>query len=69
MPLVFYDKADYARALTRIALPLNLISAAAPPALIALLDGIGPQAVLIASVICSGLALGLLILLNQRRPA
>lgn len=69
MPLVFYDKADYARALTRIALPLNLISAAAPPALIALLDGIGPQAVLIASLICSGLALGLLVLLNQRRPA
>lgn len=68
MPLVFYDKAEYARALTRIALPLNLISAAAPPALIALLDGIGPQAVLIASLICSGLALGLLVLLNQRRP-
>ncbi|MBO9588108.1 MAG: MFS transporter [Devosia sp.] len=69
MPLVFYDKAEYARALTRIALPLNLISAAAPPALIALLDGIGPQAVLIAALVCSGLALGVLVLLNQRRPA
>ncbi|MBN9333645.1 MFS transporter [Devosia sp.] len=69
MPLVFYDKADYARALTRIALPLNLISAAAPPALIALLDGIGPQAVLIASIVCSGLALGLLVILKGRRPA
>lgn len=68
MPLVFYDKADYARALTRIALPLNLISAAAPPALIALLDGIGPQAVLVAALVCSGFALGLLFLLNQRRP-
>lgn len=68
MPLVFYDKADYARALTRIALPLNLISAAAPPTLIALLDGIGPRAVLIAALVCSGLALGLLLLLNQRRP-
>lgn len=69
MPLVFYDKADYARALTRIALPLNLISAAAPPALIALLDGIGPRAVLVAALVCSGLALGLLVLLHQRRPA
>lgn len=67
MPLVFYDKAYYARALTRIALPLNLISAAAPPALIALLDGVGPQAVLIASIVFSSVALGLLIVLNGRR--
>jgi len=69
MPLVFYDEADYARAVTRIALPLNLISAAAPPALIALLDGIGPHAVLTSAILCSGLALGVLIVLNQRRPA
>lgn len=68
MPLVFYDKADYARAVTRIALPLNLISAAAPPTLIALLDGFGPSAVLAAAIVCSGAALILLLLLNRRRP-
>lgn len=69
MPLVFYDKAEYARAATRIALPLNLISAAAPPTLIALLDGFGPAAVLTAATACSATAFVLLLLLHRRRPA
>lgn len=37
IPLVFYDKAEFAKATSRIALPLNLISAASPPILIGLL--------------------------------
>tara|TARA_R110002020_G_scaffold34324_2_gene104475 strand:- start:12737 stop:13909 length:1173 start_codon:yes stop_codon:yes gene_type:complete len=69
MPLVFYDRADYARTVTRVALPLNLVSAAAPPTLIALLDSVGPSAVLVAALVCSGLAVVLLLLLNRRRPA
>lgn len=69
MPLVFYDRADYARAVTRIALPLNLISAAAPPTLIWLLDGLGPAAVLALAAVCSALALLLLLLLSRRRPS
>lgn len=46
MPLVFYRKADYAAAMSTIALPMNLINALAPPALAALLAGIGAHAVL-----------------------
>jgi predicted MFS family arabinose efflux permease len=45
MPLVFYDKADYAAAMSTIALPMNLVNALAPPVLAALLTGIGAQAV------------------------
>ncbi|HBY30195.1 MAG TPA: MFS transporter, partial [Bradyrhizobium sp.] len=32
IPLVFYDKSEFAKASSHIALPLNLISAASPPA-------------------------------------
>ncbi|MBJ3784297.1 MFS transporter [Devosia sp. MSA67] len=69
MPLVFYDRADYARALSRIALPLNLLSAAAPPILVALLEGIGPSLMLLVASTCSAAALGLLVMLHLRRPA
>ena len=43
MPLVFFDKADYAAAMAAIALPMNLINALAPPMLAALMTGIGAQ--------------------------
>lgn len=38
IPLVFYDKAEFTKATSRIALPLNLISAASPPILINFAD-------------------------------
>ena len=43
MPLVFFDKADYAAAMATIALPMNLINALAPPVLAALMAVIGAQ--------------------------
>ena len=43
MPLVFFQKADYAAAMSTIALPMNLINALAPPVLAGLLSGIGAQ--------------------------
>ncbi len=62
MPLVFYDKADYAAAMSSIALPMNLINALAPPALAALLTGIGAQAVL---VVLGGLSVAAFAILLQ----
>lgn len=44
MPLVFFQKADYAAAMATIALPMNLINALAPPVLAGLMAGIGAQA-------------------------
>lgn len=43
MPLVFFERADYAAAMATIALPMNLINALAPPVLAALMAGIGAQ--------------------------
>ncbi|WP_126979511.1 MFS transporter [Frigidibacter oleivorans] len=45
MPLVFYEKADYAAAMSAIALPMNLINALAPPGLAALMSAAGPRPV------------------------
>jgi len=69
IPLVFYDQAEYALAASRIALPLNVISAAAPPLFIALLTRLGSDALLEVAILCSGTALLLLLLLTRRRPA
>ncbi|SIO62218.1 MFS transporter [Paraburkholderia phenazinium] len=69
IPLVFYDQAEYALAASRIALPLNVISAAAPPLFIALLIRLGSDALLEVAILCSGTALLLLLLLTRRRPA
>ncbi|SDG37872.1 hypothetical protein SAMN05216466_103133 [Paraburkholderia phenazinium] len=69
IPLVFYDQAEYASAASRIALPLNLISAASPPLFIALLTRFGSDALLEVAILCSGTALVLLMLLTRRRPA
>lgn len=68
IPLVFYDKGDYARAASRIALPLNLLSASSPPILAALLSRFNGNAVLALTAICSTMALAILILLRSRRP-
>ncbi len=69
IPLSFYDKAEYASAASRIALPINLISAVAPPLFIALLTRLGNDALLEVAILCSGTALALLLLLARRRPA
>ncbi|KFC62897.1 Major facilitator superfamily MFS_1 [Devosia sp. LC5] len=69
IPLVFYDKAEFAKATSRIALPLNLISAASPPILVGLLTRFGSQALLGVATICSLAALLILFLLSRRRPS
>jgi predicted MFS family arabinose efflux permease len=68
LPLTFYAKADYAAAMSVIALPMNLINALAPPALAALMAGIGAKGVLAVLGTMSLLALGALVLLARRRP-
>lgn len=68
IPLVFYDKAEFAKATSRIALPLNLISAASPPILIGLLTRFGSLALLGLASLCSCAALLILVLLSRRRP-
>lgn len=68
IPLVFYDKAEFAQATSRIALPLNLISAASPPILIGLLTRFGSHALLGLAALCSCGALLILVLLSRRRP-
>lgn len=68
IPLVFYDKAAYAKAALHIALPLNLISALSPPVLIGLLTHFGSNAVLALAMLCSSGALLVLMLLSRRRP-
>ncbi|WP_252511123.1 MFS transporter [Phreatobacter aquaticus] len=67
MPLVFFDTSSYALAMARIALPLNLIYAAAPPLLSALLTHGGSSAVLICALAFSLVALAFLAVLDRRR--
>lgn len=67
MPLVFYRKGEYASAASAIALPLNLISAAAPPVLAALLQAAGPVGVLWCLAACSIAALGAIAVLVRLR--
>jgi predicted MFS family arabinose efflux permease len=69
IPLVFYDKADYARAASRIALPYNLISAVAPPFLVDVLTRFGTGALLGLALSCSCGALAMLFLLARHRPS
>jgi predicted MFS family arabinose efflux permease len=68
MPLVFYDKAEYAKAAAHIALPLNVMSALAPPLLVGLMTNFGTNALLAVAAACSGAAFALLLLLSRRRP-
>ncbi|MGN7773587.1 MFS transporter [Phyllobacterium sp. 22552] len=68
IPLVFYDKSDFAKALSRIALPLNWISAISPPLLISLMTNFGSSAVLIVSAACSCASIVALAFLANQRP-
>ncbi|MEN3350822.1 MAG: hypothetical protein V7632_4457 [Bradyrhizobium sp.] len=67
IPLVFCDKSAFAKATSHLALPLNLISAAAPPILASALTRFGSNAVLELAFVCSCGALVLLALLGRRR--
>ncbi len=67
IPLVFYDRGAFAKATSHIALPLNLISAAAPPILAAMLTHFGSDALLALAMLCSSGALVMLLMLGRRR--
>lgn len=68
MPLVFFEKADYTAAMANIALPMNLISAMAPPILAALMASIGAQGGAALGVL-STTAFVILLQLNGMRRA
>jgi predicted MFS family arabinose efflux permease len=69
MPLVFYDGAAYATAVSRISLPLNLVSALSPPVLASVLTRLGVNALLALAIACSCAALAILMALSRRRPS
>lgn len=58
MPLVFFTAADYAQVSARLALPLNLAFAAAPPFFTLILGAYGNQVALMFALLC---ALGTLV--------
>jgi predicted MFS family arabinose efflux permease len=68
IPLVFYDNVEFAKATSRIALPLNLISAASPPILVGLLSNFGSNALLGVGMLCASAALLMLYWLSRHRP-
>jgi predicted MFS family arabinose efflux permease len=68
IPLIFYDKAAFVRATSRMALPLNILSALSAPILVALLTRFGSNALLGLALLCSCAALVILVLLRGRRP-
>lgn len=68
IPLVFYDSVEFARATSRIALPLNLISAASSPILVGLLSNFGSRAMLGLGALCASAALVMLYWLSRHRP-
>ena len=65
LPLAFFDGAEFARAMTRIALPLNILSAVSPPVFAALLTAFGGVAVVLTALLVSSLALIFLLLLAR----
>ncbi|MGH6643188.1 MAG: MFS transporter [Bradyrhizobium sp.] len=69
IPLVFYDQAEFTKATSRLALPLNVISAASPPLLVGLLTQFGSSALLGVTMLCSCGALLILLWLRRFRPA
>lgn len=69
LPLAFYDRGAYARAASRIALPLNLVTAAAPPILATILTSFGREAVLLLTAGCVLTATGIFLSLTRHRPA
>lgn len=68
IPLVFYDQAAYTKAISHIALPLNVMAASSPPGLAALLTQFGCNAALGLGMLCSCSALVILFILRHRRP-
>lgn len=68
MPLIFYDKAEFTKAMSRMALPLNILSAVSAPVLVTLLTRFGSNALLGLALLCSCAALAILVLLGRRRP-
>jgi MFS family permease len=69
IPLVFYDKAAYAKAASHIALPVNVIAAAASPLLVSVLIHWGTSAVLAITILLACGALLILLVLSRRRPS
>jgi MFS family permease len=69
IPLVFYDRADYAKAASHIALPVNLLAASASPLLISLLIRWGTNAVLGLVFLLGCGAVLILLILSRRRPS
>lgn len=67
MPLVFFQKADYAAAMSTVALPMNLINALAPPVLAGLMSGIGAQATFAVLGGLSIAAFAILLQLNRMK--
>jgi predicted MFS family arabinose efflux permease len=68
IPLVFYDQAEFAKAMSMIALPLNLASAVSPPLLVGLLTQFGGRGALGLTFAFSCATVLILILLGRRRP-
>jgi predicted MFS family arabinose efflux permease len=68
IPLVFYDNVEFAKAASRIAMPLNLISAASPPILVGLLSNFGSNALLGVGALCASAAVAMLYWLSHHRP-
>jgi MFS family permease len=68
IPLVFYDQAEFAKAMSMIALPLNLASAISPPLLAALLTQFGSRGALSLTLVFSCATVLILVLLGRRRP-
>lgn len=68
IPLVFYDQAEFAKAMSMIALPLNLASAISPPLLVGLLTQFGSRGALGLTFAFSCATVLILVLLGRRRP-
>ena len=66
LPLVFFPGDAYAAASARLALPLNLAFAAAPPAFAALLSGFGSDAALQVALAAALAGFVLLLMLSRR---
>jgi len=65
MPLEFYERSDYAAAMSVISLPMSLVNATAPPLLSGLMASAGPSAMLLLMVVCSAAALCSLLALGH----
>ncbi|MGX0963535.1 MFS family permease [Bradyrhizobium japonicum] len=68
IPLVFYDQAEFAKAMSMIAVPLNLASAISPPLLVGLLTQFGSRGALGLTFVFSCATVLILVMLGRRRP-